>query len=239
MSIAADHDVHRVQICDNAALHEMSPTSLSDLKAYADDRGVAVDAGTRGVAPGLLLAYLDLATGFKSSLVRSIVTKEDEAGGRDKLIGQMRETMKAYEDAGVILALENHDRHTCREMTELIEAVDSPNLGICLDTVNSIGALEGVEQVLSQLGPLAFCLHVKDFVIERLPHQMGFQLTGAPAGTGALDLPDIFERMRVWGRAKSVILEQWPPFAGSIEETTALERDWGEISIDNLRRLVS
>ena len=50
------------------------------------------------------------------------------------------------------LAIENHDRFNSTTLVEILERIDSDRVGICLDTVNSFGALEGPEVVLENLG---------------------------------------------------------------------------------------
>ena len=45
--------------------------------------------------------------------------------------------------AGVCLAIENHDRFPCATLAEILDRLDSPCAGICLDTANSLGCLEG------------------------------------------------------------------------------------------------
>ena len=111
--------------------------------------------------------------------------------------------------------------------------------GICLDTVNSFGALEGPEVVVQQLAPYTLNLHVKDFTIARVSSNMGFLVTGTPAGEGRLDLPWLFERLRAAGRDVNAILETWPPFGPTLDETIARERTWVETSIRNLRHWIS
>jgi sugar phosphate isomerase/epimerase len=77
-----------------------------------------------------------------------------------------------------------------------VERLGKPaDVGICLDTVNSFGALEGPEAVLEARLPYTINLHVKDFVIRRHTHQMGFGIEGAPAGEGRLDIPAVLGRV--------------------------------------------
>jgi L-ribulose-5-phosphate 3-epimerase UlaE len=101
--------------------------------------------------------------------------------------------------------------------------------------VNSLGALETPERVVEMLSPLAVNLHVKDFVIGRVPQMMGFVVSGAPAGEGMLDIPWLLGQMTPTQNHMSAILEQWPPWTESVEATIALERDWAERGVRYLR----
>ena len=76
-----------------------------------------------------------------------------------------------------------------------LERVVRPRFGVCLDTVNSFGALEGPAVVVEALAPLAVNLHVKDFVVTRHSSQMGFTVEGRPAGQGSLDVPWLFREL--------------------------------------------
>jgi len=139
----------------------------------------------------------------------------------------------------VILAIENHDRFTTAQFIELLRRVDSPCARICLDTVNSFGAMEGPGTVLDALLPFTVNLHVKDFVVRRRSHQMGFEIEGAPAGQGRLNIPDILRRLEVFQPAASAVLELWTPPAPTIEETVAREQTWALQSVAYLREVLA
>jgi sugar phosphate isomerase/epimerase len=120
----------------------------------------------------------------------------------------------------------------------MVEGVDSPNLGICLDTVNSFGALEGPEAVIEQLASFAVNLHIKDFTIHRPEHNMGFIVEGCPAGQGRLDIPRLLEQIKAAGRDPNAILELWVPPENTVDDTIAREQEWAEISVRYLRTLI-
>ena len=111
-------------------------------------------------------------------------------------------------------------------------------MGICLDTVNSFGALECPEQVIAELAPFTINLHYKDFTIERLSHMMGFQITGTPAGKGMLDTEKLLSILKEKECASSVILELWTPFTETVETTILKESKWAEESIKYLKEWV-
>jgi sugar phosphate isomerase/epimerase len=139
-----------------------------------------------------------------------------------------------FESHGVTLGMENYEEHSCRSLAEMVCRLESKNVGICLDTVNSLGALETPEDVVEALAALTVSLHVKDFVIERAPNMMGFVVRGAAAGTGRLSIPWLLERMPPSNNV-SVILEQWPPIQESIEATIAMEQEWAAQGVEYLR----
>ena len=110
-------------------------------------------------------------------------------------------------------------------------------MGICLDSVNSMGAGEGVREVVATLAPHTLNLHLKDFAVERVSHKMGFVVTGRPAGQGMLNVPWLLGEIRKHGRCQSAILELWTPPADTIEETVAREAAWADESLRFLQPL--
>jgi hypothetical protein len=76
-------------------------------------------------------------------------------------------------------------------------------------------------------------LHLKDFVIERLPYKLGFVVSGAPAGSG-INIPWLLGEIRSDDNV-SAILEQWPPPRKSIVAAIAMEQEWAEQGVQYLR----
>ena len=228
---AAELGVDVVQIADNLPLDTLSQAELSRLRAAAETRGLVLEAGTRGDEPERLLRYLDIAARLQSNLLRTLPGPDLAESERS-----LRAVLPRFEALGVAIALENYERHTSRELAALVERIASPFVGVCLDTVNSFGALEGLEEVSTILAPHTINLHIKDFDIERLPSMLGFQVTGRPAGEGRLNVDRLLEKLAPHGKDPSLILELWTPFTGSPEETIALEAEWALRSVRYLKR---
>jgi sugar phosphate isomerase/epimerase len=211
---------------------------LDRLAQRAVDLGMAIEVGTRGIAPDHLRTYLELAVCFRSPIVRVVVDTADCHPSEAEVVATLRALMSAFERAGVCLAVENHDRFKAQALARIIDQVDSPNVGVCLDTVNSFGALEGPEQVVRELGPWVVNLHVKDFAVHRLGHMMGFAIEGRPAGQGRLDVPWLLRTLRDLGRDPNAILELWTPPEDDLAATIAKEGRWAAESVAYLRQLI-
>jgi sugar phosphate isomerase/epimerase len=235
---AADLGLGLVQYADNLPLDELSYSQIKRLDQMALERSIGIEVGTRGVAPNHLLTYLSLAERFGSSIVRIVVDRADHHPSEAEIVASLRAVMPDYERAGVCLAIENHDRFRARALTRLLEQIDSPSAGICLDTVNSFGALEGPEAVLAELGPWVVNLHIKDFTIGRPEHKMGFTVEGRPAGQGRLDVPWLLETLCGLGRDPNAILELWTPPQEDLAATIALEDRWAAVSVEYLRQVI-
>ena len=152
-----------------------------------------------------------------------------------EVVATLRPLAPAFRRAGVVLALENHDRLGSRTLAALVTELGTDWVGICLDTVNSLGALEGPEVVVEVLGPLAVNLHVKDFDVVRANASLGFDVRGRPVGGGRLDLDTLLPRLTRPG-ALTAVVELWTPRQASAEATVELERRWAEESVTHLQR---
>ena len=235
---AARLGVRLVQIGDNLPLHTMPENDLFALQARSKALDVAIQVGARGSDPGLLRRYLDLATRLGSPLVRTVIDTATHQPTLDEVEALWRPILPAFVERGVVLAVENHDRFKARELAHLMQRLDSPAVGICLDTVNSFGALEGPEVVVPILAPWTVNLHVKDFTISRPSHNMGFVVVGCPTGQGLLDVPWLLELVRAHGRDVDAIIELWPAPEPTLEATMAVERRWAGESVRYMRELL-
>jgi 3-oxoisoapionate decarboxylase len=232
---AAAHGVHLVQVADNLPLHTLD--NLDEFHTHANALGIAVEVGTRGIAPDLLHTYLRLAQRFGTNIVRTIPDTADHHPSVDEIIGTLKDIAPEFAAAGVYLALENYDRFKSAEMAQMVEQIGSDHVGICLDTVNSFGSLEGPEIVVATLGPFIVNLHIKEFTIQRASYVMGFELMGKPAGQGMLNIPWLLDQLK--GREFNAILELWPPPEVALAATIAKEERWVRESIAYLRQYIT
>lgn len=235
---AASYGVNLVQIADNLPLHRLSRAEFAQVQREAENLGIQIEVGTRGIQPEHLRTYLHLAQELGSSLLRIVVDTAEHHPDPPEIVATLKPLMPLFEQANIRLAIENHDRFKAQTLAEIIRQLDSPAAGICLDTVNSFGALEGPDVVIAALGPYVVNLHVKDFVIRRAGHMMGFILQGTPAGQGMLDIPNVLDTLSRQGRDFNAILELWTPPEATIEATIATEAAWAAESIRYLRTVI-
>lgn len=233
-----NHGVKVAQIADNIPLHELSSEQLTQLKSLADDKGISLEVGTRGITADHLNIYIAIALQLSSPILRVVVDTNDHHPSPDEVINLLQPQLQAFEEANIILAIENHDRFPAQTLVKIMQTLDSPYVGICLDTVNSFGSLEGPAYVIEKLAPYVVNLHVKDFSIARHDHNMGFTLIGTPAGQGMLDTAWVMQQLDKYGRDYNAILELWPPPENTIQATIAKEHQWAGQSISYLRTLL-
>ncbi len=227
-----------VQYADNLSLEALDSEQQARLRETAQRRGIAIEVGTRGSQPEHLRRWIVIARYYRSPILRIVPDAGSDRPSAEALVERLRAVLPDLHRAGVALAIENHDRCKARTLAEIVAAVDDPQVGICLDTVNSFGALEGAEVVVAALAKYTINLHVKEFVVRRARHNMGFEVTGAPAGQGMLNVPWLLETLKPYGRSLSAIIETWMPPLATMRETVQQEQDWVRQSAAYLRTLI-
>jgi sugar phosphate isomerase/epimerase len=231
-------DVRVVQIADNLPLHRLALEERRQLARRAADQGISLEVGTRGIAAEHLRQYLAIAVELGSPILRVVIDTVHDRPAIEEIVSKLRPLVPAFEAVNVCLAIENHDRLPAPDLLRILGALDSPAAGICLDTANSLGALEGPRETVEALAPHTVNLHLKDVAARRAPSQLGLIIEGTPAGAGQLDLPWIVAQVSHNGRGANAILEQWTPPEDSLEATVPKEARWAEESIRYLRTII-
>lgn len=225
-----------VQIADNAPLSNFSPEERQQVWQQAKELGLFVEIGARGLTDDNLKRHIEIADEAESPFLRFVI----DGPGFEPTFEELPEILGAGADQcgekGIILAIENHDRFEAHQFASWFEAIDSPWLGLCLDTANSYGCGEGFRETIDTLLPYTVNFHLKDFKVRRQPHMLGFLLEGTPAGEGLLPIPDILKRLENNGRCDRVTLEHWPAFQGTVDATVKMEEEWCALSMNNLKR---
>ena len=109
------------------------------------------------------------------------------------------------EAAGVKLALENHTESFSSEVLWLIDRVNHPSVGACVDTVNALLVTEDPMVDIENLTPRALTNHFKDHRIET--ESYGCRITGVALGDGDVDLKRAYEIIRQKSSMKRINIE--------------------------------
>ncbi|MDB5844512.1 MAG: Xylose isomerase-like barrel [Polaromonas sp.] len=124
-----------------------------------------------------------------------------------RLLPLLRDATAHAKDHSVTLAIENHIDFLADELVELVETVDSPWLGVCLDTANNLRMLEDPAEAIEKLAPFARATHVKDITAQTgNPRDFAFW-PSVPLGRGLIDLPRAFGELRRHGYTGLLALE--------------------------------
>lgn len=223
LAFARRHGVGVVQVADNLAVHAMPPPRLAAFVDAAESAGIEIELGARMLTRAHLETYLDLCGRCRSRLLRFVVDAAGYEPSAETVIALVKKAAPAIEAAGVTLAIENHDRFPAATLRHIVQAIGSPAVGVCLDTANSLGAGEGLVEVLRELAALTVNLHVKDVAIARFPHMMGFTVEGRALGRGQLALREAIARVDAGarGQCRTAVLEGWTPPISPVATTGA------------------
>lgn len=227
-----------IQIADNLPLEYWPQTELQELEKYARERQITIEMGSRGLTPGHTLKCLETAVTLNSPILRMVIDKAEYEPDLQTVINTIRDLLPEFKARHIKLAIENHDRFKAREFESIIQSIGSEWVGICLDSVNSMGAGEGFETVSEILLPYTINLHIKDFIIYRVSHKMGFMIEGRPAGQGMLNIRETIEKLTRMKTCNSAILELWTPPETRIQDTIAKEDKWAAKSIKFLKSIL-
>jgi sugar phosphate isomerase/epimerase len=150
-------------------------------------------SGTDRQAARDLVRHLAHAQKIGASVMRiaggSRRTRPDSfAVHKRRLGGMLRKILPAAEQHGIVLALENHIDLTADEMVDLITSLDSPWLGVCLDTGNNLRLHEDPLVVAEKLAPFTRATHIKDIWVRAGdPNDFAFW-PSVPLGRGLVDI---------------------------------------------------
>jgi len=108
-----------------------------------------------------------------------------------QLGGMLKKLVGPAEEHGIVLAIENHIDMLADEMVDLITSVNSPWLGVCLDTGNNLRMFEDPVVVAEKLAPFTRATHIKDLAALRgNPRDYSFW-PSVPLGDGLVDMAQV------------------------------------------------
>ncbi len=108
-------------------------------------------------------------------------------------------------DQGIRLALENHCDSFSKEILWVLDQVDHPSVGACIDTMNAWHMTEDPMQAIENLAPMAFTNHFRDDRIEFC--RDGFRVRGAAVGDGDIDMKKAYRIIKEKAPANRINIE--------------------------------
>jgi sugar phosphate isomerase/epimerase len=204
------HHVRELEQEELEALAERGHALGLELLASGDFLGRGREGDEPSVGIGRIEAWLERARALGSPLLRVVsgFYRADLAGRPDLIEAErryvcavLRGAAPAAEGAGVLVLLENHSDFTASEYEGIVAEVGSERIGVFLDLINPVAALEDPVAVVERLAPLAHAGHVKDYVFRSLPtddgyHRRGFEVLYRYPGEGVADLPGLLDALR-------------------------------------------
>ena len=219
-------NLHHVRSRDLRSLHSLAERARSlglVLLASGDFLGQARNGDEPSLGVSRTAAWLERAAALGSPVLRVVSGfYRAELFGQPELIEQERryvvavltEAAPAAAAAGVTLLLENHSDFTAAEYRSIVEEVGAERVGVFLDLINPVAALDDPLPVIESLAPLARAGHVKDYLFESIQtddgyHRRGFEVLYRYPGEGVADLPSLVAALQagVGGRDFHLTIE--------------------------------
>lgn len=98
------------------------------------------------------------------------------------------------EALGLQVSIENHCDTYADEVIWLVKQLNHPDIGACLDTINSLCVLEGPEACAQKMAPYANCCHFCDNKLVIDPD--GTHSIGVAIGDGDIDCAKILKMLK-------------------------------------------
>ena len=149
---------------------------------------------------------------------------------------EFKAVIPMIEEFGMQIAIENHTDTFADEILWIVEKLNHPLIGTCVDTMNPLQVIENPYDVMERMLPRAYCCHFSDDVIVVDP--LGVHDIGAPHGQGSMDCPKMVAQIREKSPMDKIIFENEIAFKSldePIEEARARELQACEESVRYLR----
>jgi len=209
---------------DDGVLETLDPAYLQEVKTAAHEHGLyleynfSMDLGGMGIGIQHDLAEaIATAENLGADIVKvsmDLVRPRPLAASRfhprvkdqmKSFAAQLKASAPAAEAAGIRIAVENHCDSFSEEILWLLDLVDHPAVGACIDTVNALMVMEDPMQAIANLAPRAFTNHFRDDRIEM--QRYGFKLTGAAVGEGDIDMQRAYEIIKTRSTMNRINIE--------------------------------
>ena len=235
---AAALGAYVVQFGDNMPLEVCSDEELERIRIHAERCSIELEAGMRKATSERLSEYIRITHIIGGRVLRVITDGIGFTPDMQDFCRILASVIPQLEESGVVLGIENLDRFYAREYAEMIRAVDHPQIGVTVDTVNSLSHEESLREVLDNMAPYCVCLHLKDYVIKRINGGGGLKITGACPGSGRLDIRGCIDECSKRSAFDfNIILESWMDPCDTLEETLLAEDEWVKTSVTYLKNL--
>ena len=210
---ARKHGVQGVSL-ESCYLPSFEDDFLLRLRDTLDDHGLervwawghpnGLHSGTNRAAARDLVRHLAYARKIGAGVMRIVggswrTRPSSWAVHRRRLLPMLKGLVGEAQEHGVVLAIENHVDMLADQLVDLVTAVDSPWLRVCLDTGNNLRLFEDPLVVAGRLAPWTRATHIKDIgTLAGDPKTFGFW-PSVPLGDGLVDIEKVVGFLRQAG----------------------------------------
>jgi 3-oxoisoapionate decarboxylase len=242
---------------DDGVLENFDPSFLSEVNAAAREKNLyleynmSLDLGNFGIGiqhdlkDGLDTAQLIGADVLKVSM--DLPRPRPRAGSRfnpkvmpylEKTVKLLRKAAPTAENYGIRLALENHCDSFSQEILWVLDKVNHPFVGACIDTMNGWHMAEDPMAAIENLAPVAFTNHFRDDRVEY--RRDGFKVSGVAVGDGDIDMKKAYKIIKNQSPAGRINIETEMGFSlDNREEALRMELETIKKSIHYCRKVLN
>ncbi len=153
------------------------------------------------------LLCMQAAVTLGCSRVKFTGAKRGTNGGLPAIISTLKELAPAAEEMGILICVENHANNNLENVADyetLFAAIDSPNVGLCLDTGHFTGAAVSIPEIIERFHSRINHVDLKDCQSEGVYKTVKF-------GEGVTDLHGTIQELIRRGYQGYLVVEQAPP----------------------------
>lgn len=184
---------------------------LDAVHAALAGHGLSLELDTDSVRPDRLAQAVQLAHRLGAAVLRTFTHHPYGPDLVERTGADLRATLPLAEQAGVTIAVENHEEFTSAELRDLAREIGHPRLRLLFDFGNGIPVLEDPREALQTMAPWLAACHVKDVVLIR-PEQTPDgrpAAAGVALGDGSLDLVGLTEGVLRAGLRRLCLQNVW------------------------------
>lgn len=209
-------------------------------RVYAWGHPDGLEGGANREACRDMIASFDRAQQIGAKVMRVVGSslmfrKEPHEPQLERLTGMFREAVKTAEEYGIRMAVENHIDFNADEIARLLDAVDSPYLGINFDTGNFLRLLDDPVKGMEKLASRVYATHIKDLKPQKgVAADEWYFFSSTPVGDGLVDNQRLVQLLADGGfdGVLAVEIDFLHPDYGADEDAAVAK------SVAELRRLV-
>jgi sugar phosphate isomerase/epimerase len=206
LSLAAELGLSSVELPFGYIHPDEDAAALQAYCAQARDFELRVTSAGLPVEVDPFIRHLELAHSVGIKTVRCVLSSvlcgdRRPIGGLagwqrhlDEMIRRFQAIAPTAESLGIRIGVENHQDATSQDLLYLCESVNSPSVGVTLDTGNPLAVGEDPVAFARAILPHLVHVHLKDYRMMVTPE--GYRLFHCAIGAGVVDFPALFALFR-------------------------------------------
>ncbi len=200
---------------------------LKAIVQQAEKNNLFIEYGAMSLQPEALSTELEICAKLGSPVLRTFAGFDRYAKNASitnemlKAVQHLDRIKSKARALNIKIAVENHGDFNSDELVSVVQAVNSPWIGICLDLGNAMLTFEDPIQACRKMAPFAMTTHFKDHGVD-LTHY-GCIVYGTALGDGMIDLKEALHLLKTNTQLDRIILEI--PCRAGTDEKASLEKE--------------